>query len=87
MAVERIDPRIGMPSTTTPNTSGTPASGASSTRRPRTCAMRYSRLRIGLATRRLSSLRIRPCTIEKPIPHMLVPMMLRPTMPGINQST
>jgi len=44
-------------------------------------------LRIGLATSRLSSLRIRDCTIENPMPHMLVPMIVRPTMPGMSQST
>ena len=30
---------------------------------------------------------MRACTIAKPMPHMLVPMMLNPTMPGMSQST
>ena len=76
-----------MPSTKAPKISGTPASGARNTRRPPTCASRYSRFRIGLAISRLSSFRIRVCTTEKPMAHMLVLMMFMPTMPGISQST
>ena len=44
------------------------------------------RLRIGVAIRRFSSLRVRAWTTEKPMPHIPVPMMFMPRRPGISQS-
>ena len=79
-------PFTGIPNASTPNPSGTATSGARKISRASRAASRYSLLRIGLDTMRLSSLRMRACTMENPTPHM--PLLMSPiaTMPGISQS-
>jgi len=42
---------------------------------------------IGVALSRLSTLRRRRSTAVKPTPHMLLPMMFKPSSPGMTQST
>ena len=41
---------------------------------------------IGVAASRLSTRRLRAWTMEKPMPHIPVPMMFMPSRPGISQS-
>ena len=41
---------------------------------------------MGVATRRLSSLPLRATTIEKPMPHMPVPIRFMPSSPGTRKS-
>ena len=79
-------PLTGIPNASTPNAIGTATSGARKINRASSCASRYSRFRIGLATIRFNSLRIRAWTIEKLTAHIPLLMMPIATRPGISQS-
>ncbi len=77
-----------LPLTSTPNTShakpnNTTISGSAKMSRLSMMLSRKSLLRIGVAIRRLSSLRTRRSTVAKPTPHRPPPIRFMPIKPGI----
>jgi hypothetical protein len=74
-AISQRWPRIGMPNLKTPRASSTATSGIRNVNRASRMASRKSRLGMGVAVNRLSSLPIRKLTIRKPTPQRPPPMV------------
>ena len=81
-----MDPSTRMWNTSTPKPSNSATSISMSTKRLLVSASKKSLRRIGVATKRLSSLRWRMSTKANPIPHIPEFIKFIPNSPGMRKS-